>query len=663
VQHAYRPDIDGLRAVAVISVVVFHAFPGALPGGFVGVDIFFVISGYLISGIILSGIERGHFSFLDFYARRVRRILPALVLVLLTTAVLGFLLLLPDEYLRLKRHVIAATVFLSNFALWSEAGYFDVSSNLKPLLHLWSLGVEEQFYTVWPFVLVLMFKLRTRALPAIAVIGGASLACSIYLSFADQAAAFFFPLARFWELMLGSGLAAAGMRLAFRSERLAEIASAAGLALIGISLALAGNHHLITAVAALLPTLGAALLIGAGPRTWVNRTLLAHPAAVGIGLISYPLYLWHWPLLSFAKILSDSHHPHWGLMVLLVAVAFGLAYLTYKFIETPIRSAKSPRFAVPLLGTLATVCGLAVIAGIPMARKIANDPLVWDDALLRTNSCLARYHLDAGLQPFCLDLNKQVAPSILVLGDSHSNHWMPGLARTFPDAGIVNIAAGTCMMLEGLESYSEKNDRTHQGLCARTTKEAYDALRASGSITTVVLSSHVAAYTDPVLSAEGQYILKTATGSKNSPVALYAAALRRNLDLFASLGKKVVIVLDIPDLGFEPTDCLRQRVVELRTIREPCVVDRGWAEKQQASYRQTTKDAAAEFRNVLVLDPFDVLCKGSVCSASLEGQFLYRDRDHLSVAGSAQIIDRLLDENARRWFEPAKIVASGNLTH
>lgn len=202
----YRPDIDGLRAVAILAVVLFHAFPGKMPGGFIGVDIFFVISGFLISTIIFSSLERDRFSLVEFYVRRIRRIFPALIVVLLTSLVVGWFTLFPDEYKQLGTHTAAGAAFIQNFILWRESGYFDNAAESKPLLHLWSLAVEEQFYIFWPLLLAFVWKRQWSFLKITAAIGLASFAANIYLMHRSPTAAFFLPISRFWELMVGGGL-------------------------------------------------------------------------------------------------------------------------------------------------------------------------------------------------------------------------------------------------------------------------------------------------------------------------------------------------------------------------------------------------------------------------------------------------------------------------
>ncbi|MFO0456883.1 MAG: acyltransferase family protein, partial [Alphaproteobacteria bacterium] len=299
----YRADIDGLRALAVIAVMIFHAFPSSLKGGFVGVDIFFVISGYLISSIILRDLHAGEFSFAGFYARRIRRIFPALALVMFAVLAFGYFALLADEYMQLGKHVGAGAAFLSNVVLWREAGYFDNASETKPLLHLWSLAVEEQFYILWPALLYLCWRWRCSTLAVLLTVTALSFAANLASLRYDLSLAFYSPFTRFWELSAGAVLAYLNVtRPLMLRPNLQNAMSWLGLALI-----LAACFGLRKSLSfpgfwALLPVVGACLMIAAGAAAPVNRWLLARPWMVGIGLISYPLYLWHWPLLSLARI-------------------------------------------------------------------------------------------------------------------------------------------------------------------------------------------------------------------------------------------------------------------------------------------------------------------------------------------------------------------------
>ncbi|MEP6783719.1 MAG: acyltransferase, partial [Acidobacteriota bacterium] len=387
----YRPDIDGLRAVAVLAVIAFHAFPQWLPAGFAGVDVFFVISGYLISSQLIASAESGTLSFSGFYARRIRRIFPALLVVLIATAMTGWLVLLPHEWQELSRHIGASTIFSNNILLWSEAGYFDGPSELKPLLHLWSLGVEEQFYLVWPLAIWWMRRRNVRWSAAIATVALISFVINIVVVNEGAAtAAFFLPHTRLWQLATGALLAALVFEGSAPAEaiakrfyreagidsvaRVSNLLSTCGLGLIVLTtIALSqgltrpdwwshGSMKSVTTVvhwigrflgfqgdataypgwAAVAPTLGAAFVIAAGPSARWNRAVLSARPMVFVGLISYPLYLWHWPILSFLQITEQGDVSRL-LKVEAIAVAFVFATLTYLVVERPIRHGMKAR--------------------------------------------------------------------------------------------------------------------------------------------------------------------------------------------------------------------------------------------------------------------------------------------------------------------------------
>ncbi|CDS52602.1 hypothetical protein [Polaromonas sp. CG9_12] len=373
----YRADIDGLRALAVLSVVVFHAFPTRLAGGFIGVDIFFVISGFLISTIVFGNLRNDSFSFLEFYQRRIRRIFPALVVVLLACLGLGWFGLLAGEYQQVGKHTLGGIGFISNLMLWSEAGYdyFNTASESKPLLHLWSLAIEEQFYIVWPLLLVVLYKRRWNFAGVACGIALVSFSFNV-LSFPEHAqAAFYSPLSRFWELIIGGLLAYALLYKADLMARHTHVQSALGMALVVAGLVFINDERMFPGWWALLPTAGAALLISAGPQAWLNRKVLSNPIAVWFGKISYPLYLWHWPLLSLAMLWNNEETPAGPVRLGLVLLAIALAWLTYKFIELPIRAGNSgsiPQLvgAFCLVGVLATP--IIFLNGVP-GRNINKD--------------------------------------------------------------------------------------------------------------------------------------------------------------------------------------------------------------------------------------------------------------------------------------------------
>lgn len=356
----YRPDIDGLRAVAVLSVVAFHAFPAWMKGGFIGVDVFFVISGFLISTIIFENLDRGTFSFAEFYARRIKRIFPALIVVLSACLIFGWFSLLPEELNQLGKHILGGAGFVSNLVLWSESGYFDNSAETKPLLHLWSLGIEEQFYIVWPFLVVAAWRRRLNIFYVTISLLIASFALNIWLIHTNPVATFYSPLTRFWELLCGSLLALYAVRkgntsilksqvlttkenLSFRLGQIITniFVTPSLISFVGLGL-LIGGFYLINknlefpGYWALMPIFGSVLIIVAGPNAWLNRKILSTKIFVWFGLISFPLYLWHWPLLSFGRILYFDTPPlKYRILAVLLSVL--LAWLTMKFVERPLR--------------------------------------------------------------------------------------------------------------------------------------------------------------------------------------------------------------------------------------------------------------------------------------------------------------------------------------
>ena len=342
----YYPHIDGLRALAVAAVVLFHAFPSVLPGGLVGVDIFFVISGYLITGNLFRSLDEGSFSIASFYARRVRRIFPALLTVLLASLAFGWLVLLPEELSQLGRHAAGGAGFVSNFVLWQETGYFDNSASTKPFLHLWSLGVEEQFYLAWPLLLWGLSRWRKAFVPVTGVLALASFIYCVTATVTAPEAAFYSPLSRFWELAAG-GLVAYWHAYAPPRRVPAPAWTLAGLCAIFAAFQLISKASPFPGYWALLPVAGTATLLAAGPAATLNASLFRWKPLAWLGRISYPLYLWHWPLLAFAHILQGGKVAEPVLWAAL-ALSVMLAWLTCELVEGHMRFAFPGKAAVPV---------------------------------------------------------------------------------------------------------------------------------------------------------------------------------------------------------------------------------------------------------------------------------------------------------------------------
>ena len=462
---SYRPDIDGLRAVAVLTVFAFHAGIAKVPGGFVGVDVFFVISGYLISSIIMRDLAAGRFSLARFYERRVRRILPALYFVLAACTVVGWWLLLPSRMEHFGVSMLAAALSVSNILFWSQSSYFDDALKTAPLLHTWSLGVEEQFYVVWPLLLMGLTRLGGKLAWAIGAVVVASLALAVHGVVATPSAAFFLLHTRAWELALGGLLACPGVRLP-PGRPFREVAAAAGLALILVPCFAYTAATPFPGWAAVPPCVGAACIILAGRDGGASLTgrLLALSPVVLVGKVSYSLYLWHWPLIVLKAVLGFSFSTI-GTIDKLAVIGLGLvlAWLTWWFIEQPFRdgrvlATRRAAFGFALGGAaLAGVAGglIALSSGVPgrfSPAVVATAAFLAPPAATGTaNPCF----IDLGgaaapLDPAaCLRLDP-VRPNVLLFGDSHANHLTGALQAALPDIHfLVATGSGCRPMIDG----------------------------------------------------------------------------------------------------------------------------------------------------------------------------------------------------------------------
>ncbi len=434
----------------MILVVCFHAFPEAMPGGFIGVDIFFVISGFLITGIIMRELGQQRFSLLAFYGRRIRRIFPALITVLLAVLVLGWLWMLPAAYAQLSSDVFASAAFFSNIALMLQSGYFDLESGKKPLLHLWSLGIEEQFYLLWPLILMLVARMRLPLLAVAAAIGMASFALNVALIGPDPVATFYLPFTRAWELLAGAALTC-GWRHLGQTSVASNWRAAVGVLLVAAATAALDSRSAFPGWWAVLPVAGGALLLSA-PEAWGCRHLLASTTFVRIGLISYPLYLWHWPLLVFFGIIKFAPLTLLD-RGLVVGLSFLLAWLTYRFIEIPFR------FGRPALPRIVSLCsGMALVAaagGIiveghgfdfrlpPEIREMTD--VRTDSSKWRVHACLLDLSHETSFADGCVDRGRR--PLVFVWGDSTAGALLPGLrkAQETNDFGIAQFTSSSCV--------------------------------------------------------------------------------------------------------------------------------------------------------------------------------------------------------------------------
>ncbi|MGI4842269.1 MAG: acyltransferase family protein [Janthinobacterium lividum] len=618
----YRPDIDGLRAVAVLSVVLFHAFPAWLRGGFIGVDIFFVISGFLITGILLRELEAGSFSFAHFYARRVKRIFPALILVMAFCLGFGWLALFPDEYQQLGKHVVGGAGFAANFFYWAQVGYFDTAADTKPLLHLWSLGIEEQFYILWPVILLLAWKRRMRLLAVAAVLALASFLVNVGGIDAYATATFYSPASRAWELLLGAGLAclharAGAAAIARRPGFAPNLFAWSGVVLLAAGLAMVTRERQFPGWWALLPAVGALCIIAAGPQAWFNRVLLSNRIMVWIGLVSYPLYLWHWPLLSFAQIV-EGREPAPLIRTGAVLLAVMLAWLTYRVLERPLRLR-------PGRGKVAVLCALMLgIAGAgaaiylkdglparaPVQENLANQKaLVLVEDTANAAACKARYGFDS-TYAYCLQADVAKDPTVLLLGDSHAYHVVAGLTKYYSGLGENLLMLGTRHPYWGLDPAGDPYQQATQPML--------ELGLGMASVKTVVFSTHL-------------------RFGSNPDQRVYVDAARETFRRFIAAGKHVVFMNDVPIIGFDPRSCIKRAGVASSATRVPCAIPRSDWESQIARHREIMQQLAQEFPQIEWFDAAAALCDDTHCHAMIDGRLMYRDANHLSYDGDLLI--------------------------
>ncbi|VVP26146.1 hypothetical protein PS876_04092 [Pseudomonas fluorescens] len=642
----YRRDIDGLRALAVISVVIFHAFPSLVPGGFVGVDVFFVISGFLIGTILLKSIDRGTFSFSDFYARRIRRIFPALTVVLISSWTIGKLILLPEEMTGLSKHVIAGAGFVANFALWYESGYFDTSAELKPLLHLWSLAIEEQFYLLFPIILWANWKIGLSAIKTIFVIGAVSLGLNLYLIDIDPDATFYLLPTRAWELLAGTLLAWACLQpwWASGSEKrqlLNNVLSASGLALIVFAVfSIKASDH-FPGWRAILPVLGSVLLIAAGPSSFINRKIFSTRVAVAIGLISFPLYLWHWPLLAFARIVQ-SETPNIEIRAAAVAASILFAWATYSVIEKPLRAGaiRLPRQTPGLAALMMIVAlgGFATYRYPTASQNIDNEESqnIEKNIAASIAKCTSRF-------PDWLTMTdspcqiKDGAFTSAVIGDSHASHLFVGLSSYSSDNQGIAVFPASCAAPFYDTSTAQKDKRATRVRqnAYRLINEAYDYVVKDESVINVLLAHN------PRCSYEDA--IDISNPSEGNFRKVMENGMRRSFQMLSDANKNVVVVLDNPTLPFEPSAC-STRPFRITAKDDGCAFPRDVYDKDgvYVAYKEIVQRVANDFSNVQIIDLSSQLCDRDRCYVAKSGKVLYKDINHLSFFGSQYVAPYIL---------------------
>lgn len=652
----YRPEVDGLRSLAVLPVILFHAGFSLFSGGFVGVDVFFVISGYLITSIILAEMLKGKFSLVNFYERRARRILPSLFVMMLVCLPLAWVWLDPLDFKSFSKSLIAVPVFSSNILFWRESGYFDAAAEMKPLLHTWTLAVEEQYYLFFPLILMACWKLGRRAIVALlAVMAAASLVLAQQGALADSPAAFYLLHARAWELLVGSFIA---FYFSWRPRQLQgtalnQLGSLAGVGLIGYAVLAFDHSTPFPGLYALVPTLGAALVIVfANPHTLVGRVLATRPLVM-VGLISYSAYLWHQPVFAFARN-SSLVEPGPVAMLGLAALSLVLAYLSWRYVEQIFRDRTSiSRPQIFRFSALASVLFIGVgVAGFlnnGFSNRFNVDPDVltaFNDPDIR-NSCDAGYDGSGFGIDFCFfgAPHNQTAPDVAVFGDSHSEALLPAFDMAGKQLGksIVHLGVGGCPPLLGVDvavgNYAP-------GACQSLAQREYDYVKSNG-IKKVILVSRWTLYTDGDYDRERmtRYFLTNSQSqarTKAASRAVFEQALNQTIDAYRALGAEVYIVAQVPQqqtnpknlyyrLARETTETPEEKLQTVNALSVPYEKHQGL----QRFTRQLFETDSAQNRIKLVsLD--SVFCKNQTCLIGGLDSW-YKDQDHLNVRGAQML--------------------------
>lgn len=630
----YRPDIDGLRAFAVVSVLIFHSFPALLPGGFVGVDIFFVISGYLISGIIFGEVEAGAFNFINFYTRRIKRIFPSLILVVLTCFIFAWFVMFSDELKKLGQHMLRASIFMSNFILWHESGYFDAVAETKPLLHLWSLSIEEQFYLFWPLLVYIFLSKKLNRGYYISFLIFLSFSWNIYQLERNSAHDFYSPLTRFWELLCGSLLAhfhvVNNLIFLFREKKFkfsSDNMSILGAALLVLSTVIVDSNS-FPGYWAMLPVAGTVLLILAGPDGLINRTFLTNRVIVCIGLISYPLYLWHWPLLSFSRVVVGST-PSVFLRCVTIIMSFVMAWVTFVVVEKKFRFSPHLRshtiflviamFCMGLLGFLTNKFEGFQSRSIMSPSNVLYSGDIGHDAFhayFQQNflPCADKtVQLNAGQwkgMSRCFQSKSSPNVDLVLLGDSHAEQLFIGVAENLPNLNVAFYVKGALPTLDNSEF-----------------SDIFESILNSESVLNVIVTANWDA-------------------KLKDPIALnqLMASLDKTVKVLINNGKNVYLMPDLPQYEFDPQRCKFKRPF---SSGQQCDQDLSQYKLKLDMYMPILTRVAEANPQLKFIKIEDILCSNERCSMVRNVDILYRDNNHLNIPGSKFVGGYIVDKYFR----------------
>jgi len=659
----FRPDIEGLRAVAIIAVLLFHIGLPFAAGGFVGVDVFYVISGFLITGLLLrEGQESGKVNLVRFYARRARRLLPAALLVIVVTLVMSAVIVSPLRLSEIAGDAAAAALYVANFRFALESTNYLAVEAPSPLLHYWSLAVEEQFYLVWPLVLLLITRflaLRWVGL-AVLLLAVGSFGLSLYWTEANQAWAFFSPVTRAWQLAAGALIAIGLLRIPARIPAwVGGIAVVAGLVLIVVSVVLISDAVPFPGLVALMPVLGAVLVIVGGLRgpTLPGRIVLANPLSRYVGHISYSLYLWHWPLLILIPIAIDNDEL--GVRLALAGVAVLLAALSTELVERPFRSSsflsQRPRFSVELGLSGSVAVGVAALFMSGALALPSNIPMPWlqpdpivvelagvrqDRPALYADGCDLLYK-QKKLRTDCVYGDPEGEKTAVLMGDSHAAQWLPALDRYAQDIGWrLNVHTKPACAVTDVPVWERRLRREFKECIAWREALMKEIRKTKPEAVFVGLSRDYEMWDNGriVQSREAQTYWRDKL-----------AELLTTLDKRAD---RVVLLAETPFLNYDPVDCLANEDIVNCDPAKSLALDRSYAQLESA---------AAEAAGVELLSINDLLCPHSSCPVVVDDIVVFRDAHHLTASFMEYLstpIGRLL-EGKSPYPSPSPTLAPG----
>jgi peptidoglycan/LPS O-acetylase OafA/YrhL len=678
----YRPDIDGLRALAVLPVVLFHAGFSWFGGGYIGVDVFFVISGFLITSLIAEEIREERFSLISFYERRIRRIFPALFAVILFSCIAALGLYFPLQFVDFTKSILATTIFASNMYFWRSSGYFEGPTHEFPLLHTWSLSVEEQFYIVFPLLLIIIHRWsKQRWIMWLALIAIVSFALSVWGITNKPRATFYIAPTRAWELLLGSLLALRAFpQIQDRLTR--ELSSIAGLGLIAWSIFAFTADTPFPGINALFPCVGAALLIHSGESgPTAARDFLCTKPLVFIGLISYSLYLWHWPLLVFAESWKIDKLTEFD-KIAVIGLSFLAAVLSWKFVEMPFRKRGGFITKKILFSTAACTMAFAVVFGVlalsfngwpgrfpALANEIASYTLSKN---ARTPDCLGGLERKNWIPVTnACHYGANVAARYAVWGDSHADGMVNAIGKVAERHNEAALFFGliACPPILGINRMN--SDYARDGNCAKYNDQVAQFLIGNDKIDTVILVARYALYIEggtvdfgPVQDRANAYLITNEDASVNDlpgRKALFRIQLTETINRLVKAGKRTVLVYPVPETGYNIPTALARLVVTGKDPNEFTRPKDFFLRRQQFVF--DVLDGLGNSSQIIRIHPHRALCDDKNCIVYSDGKPLYHDENHLSLAGVERIAPLFESLFMRTGSKPAKSQSEISITY